>query len=101
MSVLTEPLDYDDDINYGFNSNNEHESFFDVDDEDILDTLIRVTGAAGVQVGKAGVHAAQRGMKKGKKVAGKMVGKMKNRMGKHSISWGERMTEKEEVETFF
>ena len=101
FSVLTEPLDYDDDINYGFDSNNELESFFDDDDEDILDTLIRVTGAAGVQVGKAGLHAAQQGMKQGKKVAGKMVGKMKSRMGKHSVRWGEIMTEKEDVETFF
>eukprot|EP00584_Thalassiosira_punctigera_P010564 CAMPEP_0172534760 /NCGR_PEP_ID=MMETSP1067-20121228/7015_1 /TAXON_ID=265564 ORGANISM="Thalassiosira punctigera, Strain Tpunct2005C2" /NCGR_SAMPLE_ID=MMETSP1067 /ASSEMBLY_ACC=CAM_ASM_000444 /LENGTH=772 /DNA_ID=CAMNT_0013319589 /DNA_START=80 /DNA_END=2398 /DNA_ORIENTATION=+ len=94
LSALTEPAsDYDYDDNYP--------EFYDDDDEDLLDTLLRVTGAAGTHLGKAGMHAAQIGMNRGKKVAGKMIGKMKDRMGKHSIRWGERMAEKEEVDIFF
>ncbi|KAL7527940.1 hypothetical protein ACHAXR_004529 [Thalassiosira sp. AJA248-18] len=109
LSALTEPaVDYDyDDYSYGYNPNTEYGSpgfDDDDDDDDILDTLLRVTGAAGyagAQLGKAGMHAAQLGVKRGRKVAGKVVGKMKDRMGKHSIQWGERMAENEEVDEYF
>jgi len=103
LSALTEPAsDYDyDGYNHGYGSGY---SDLDDDDEDILDTLLRVTGAAGAQLGKAGmhgIHAAQVGMQRGRKVAGRMVGKMKDRMGKQSVRWGERMAENEEVGDFF
>lgn len=98
LSILTDQVDYDsDEENYGYyNSNSGYESSKyssdDDDDEDLLDTLVRVTGTAGIQLGKAGMH----GIKRGKKVAGKVVGKMKDKIGKHSTQWGERMAEKEE-----
>ncbi|KAL7535372.1 hypothetical protein ACHAWF_005150 [Thalassiosira exigua] len=103
LTSLIEPAsDYDyDGSSYGDYSTNY--PAFD-EDEDILDTLLRVTeaaGAAGAHLGKAGIHAAQLGMKRGRKVAGKMVGKMKDKMGKHSIQWGERMADDEEVGRFF
>ena len=91
---------------YGFAADDE-----DKDDEDILDTLLRITGTAGVHLGKAGlhgIHAAQIGMKRGRKAAGRVVGKMKDRMGsvrQHDNvirSWSERMmAEEEEVDDFF
>jgi hypothetical protein len=74
----------------------------DDQDDDILDTLIRVTGAAGakgIQLGKAGVHAAQIGLKQGRRAAGKVVGKMKDRVGQ-SVKWGEKMAEEEDVDSF-
>ena len=85
----------------------DYESSFmyeDDEDDDILDTLIRVTGAAGakgMQLGKAGVHAAQIGLKHGRRAAGKVVGKMKDRVGKQSVRWNERTTEKEDVDSYF
>lgn len=100
ISVLTDPVesyydsDSDDYNHFGYSSTNSAgDGYFfsskqlDDDDEDILDTLLRVTGAAGVQLGKVGMrgaqvgmHGAQVGMKHGKKVAGKVVGKMKKMM---------------------
>eukprot|EP00804_Cyclotella_cryptica_P007907 CCRYP_019661-RB/>CCRYP_019661-RB protein AED:0.02 eAED:0.02 QI:191/1/0.8/1/0.5/0.4/5/1641/861 len=97
LSHLTEPV-------------SEYDSGFidDDEDEDILDTLIRVTGAAGAQLGtrglklgKAGMHAAQVGLRQGRLVAGKVVGKMKEKVGKQSVKWGERITETEHVDPFF
>lgn len=110
LSALTEPAsEYDyDEYGNSHNSNGGYESNYshvvDDEDEDLLDTLLRVTGAASAQLGKAGIHgihAAQLKLKQGKKIAGKMVGKMKKRVGTHSVQWGERMTEKAEVDSFF
>ena len=73
-------------------------------DDDILDTLIRITGAAGatgVKLGRAGVHAAQIGLKRGKKAAGNVVGKMKERVGDQSSKWSKRLREKDDVDSFF
>ena len=102
LSSLTEPAS-----EYDYDDYESQPNYNDEEDEDILDTLLRVTGAAGYQLGsagahlgKAGVHAAQMGMKRGKKVAGKMVGKMKDRMGK-PVRWGEKLAEEEEVNQFF
>ena len=102
LAALTEPVTDDDYDDYGNHFSSGYESsssdFGKEEDDDILDTLIRVTGAAGAQLGKAGsvgIHAAQLGMKRGKNVAGKMVGKMKDRLGKHSVRWGERMAEED------
>ena len=86
LSHITEPVVHNDYPSFIYDDD-------DDDDDDILDTLIRVTGAAGtkgIQLGKAGVR-----------VAGKVVGKMKERVGKQSIKWGERMTENEDVDSFF
>ena len=49
----------------------------DEEDQDILDTLLRVTGAGANKVGKAGANIAKMGMKKGQKV----VLEMKNKIG--------------------
>ncbi|EJK65207.1 hypothetical protein THAOC_13960 [Thalassiosira oceanica] len=49
----------------------------DEEDQDILDTLLRVTGAGANKVGKAGANIAKMGMKKGHKV----MLEMKNKMG--------------------
>eukprot|EP00956_Cyclotella_meneghiniana_P017330 scaffold28121_cov75-Cyclotella_meneghiniana.AAC.5 len=87
LSHITEPVAHDDYSSFIYDDDD------DDDDDDILDTLIRVTGAAGtkgIQLGKAGVR-----------VAGKVVGKMKERVGKQSVKWGERMKEKEDVDKFF
>ena len=95
LSILTDQVDYYDDyedVNYGYSGYESSSYSSDDDDEDLLDTLVRVTGAAGIQLGKVGMH----GINRGKKVAGKVVGKMKDKMGKHSTRWGERMAEKEE-----
>ena len=93
LATLTAPAsdyEYDEYGNVLHNSHGGYESsysdFVDDEDEDILDTLLRVTGAAGAQLGKAGRHginAAQHKMEQGKKLAGKMVGKMKKRVGTH------------------
>jgi len=98
LSHLTEPV-------------SEYDSSFiddDNDDEDILDTLIRVTGVAGAQLGtkglklgRAGMHAAQVGLRQGRLVAGKVVGKMREKVGKQSVKWGERISETEDVDPFF
>lgn len=96
LSHLTEPVtEYDSDF------------LDDEDDDDLLDTLIRVTGAAGVQLGnqglklgKAGVQAAKVGMRRGRLMAGKVVGKMREKVGNESIKWG-RMSEKEDVDSIF
>lgn len=111
LDLLTERVsDYDDDedYSYGYNPNHRYDSsyqgFSDDDDEDILDTLIRVTGSAGMHLGRAGIQVgkvAQVGLKHGKKVAGKVVGRVKERAGMHSNRWGERMEEKEHVDEFF
>jgi hypothetical protein len=110
LSALTEPAsDYDyDEYSNSHNSHGGYESsysrFVHDEDEDLLDTLLRVTGAASAQLGKAGIHglhAAQLKLKQGKKIAGKMVGKMKKGVGTHSVRWEERMTEKAEVDSFF
>lgn len=101
LAALTEPVSGDDYDDYGHHFSGYESSssdFGNEEDEDMLDTLIRVTGAAGAQLGKAGsvgIHAAQLGMKRGKNVAGKMVGKMKDRLGKHSVRWGERLVEED------
>ena len=92
---LTEPAD-------GYDSS----FIYDYDDEgeDILDTLVRVTDAArtkGMKLGKAGMNAAQVGLKQGRHAAGKVIGKMKERVGKQSIKWGERMTDEEDMDSFF
>ena len=104
LAALTETVSGDDYDDYGSGYESSTSTDFDNDeDEDLLDTLIRVTGAAGAQLGKAGsvgFHAAQLGMKQGKKVAGKMVGKMKERLGKHSVRWEERMAEEDRARTF-
>lgn len=88
LSHLSEPAD-------------EYESFMyeDDEDDDLLDTLLRVTGAAGAkgfQLGKAGVQAAHIGLKHSRRAAGRVVGKMKEKVGKQSAKWSERMTEKDE-----
>jgi hypothetical protein len=107
LTSLTEPAsDYDyDDYNYGYFNNHDNEPSypdFDEDEEDdILDTFIRVTGAASEKLGKAGIHAAKRGKTVAGRMVGKMKGKMKDRIGKHSIRWGERMAQNEEVDRFF
>ncbi|KAL3807690.1 hypothetical protein ACHAXA_007336 [Cyclostephanos tholiformis] len=92
LETLTAPasdFDYDE---YGNVHNkhggceSRHSDFVDDEDEDLLDTLLRVTGAAGAQLGKAGMHGinvAQHKMKQGKKIAGNMVGKMKKRVETH------------------
>ena len=107
LAALTEPVSDNESYDYVHQFRSEYESsssdFGTDEDEDLLDTLIRVTGAAGTQLGKAGsigFHAAQLGMMRGKTVAGKMVGKMKDRLGKHSGRWGERMTEEDEGTPF-
>ena len=89
LSHMTEPVVHNDYPSFIYDDDDNDDN----DDDDILDTLIRVTGAAGtkgIQLGKAGVR-----------VAGKVVGKMKERVGKQSIKWGERMTENEDVDSFF
>ncbi len=107
LAAFTEPVSDDDSYDYGQHFRSKYESsssdFGTDEDDDLLDILIRVTGAAGAQLGKAGsigFHAAQLGMMRGKNAAGKMVGKMKDRLGKHSVRWEERMTEKDESRTF-
>jgi len=91
ISVLTDQVDYDDD-------EDEFQNYFsgssysspDDEDEDILDTLIRITESAGVKLGKVGMQGMQKAQVHGKKVVGKVMGKMKD-----------RMRSKEEFDKFF
>jgi len=90
ISVLTDQVDYDDDDEeYNYFSGSSYSSLGD-EDEDILDTLIRITESAGVKLGKAGIQGMQKAQVHGKKVVGKVVGKMKD-----------RMRSKEEIDKFF
>jgi len=89
ISVLTDQVDYDDtDDEYNYFSGSSYSSPDD-EDEDILDTLIRITESAGVKLGKAGIQGMQKAQVHGKKVVGKVVGKMKE------------MKSKDEVDSFF
>jgi len=83
ISTLTQPADeyeydtYDAHDGYGYSSTQDDNVDDDDDyDYDVLDTLLRVTGAAG----KIGLEAAQVGMKHGRKAAGKVVGKMRTKI---------------------
>lgn len=93
-------------LSHIFEPADEYDSFIyeDDEDDDLLDTLVRVTGVAGakgLQLGKAGVQAAHIGLKNSRRAAGKVVGKMKEKVGKQSAKWGERMTEKDDADSFF
>ena len=89
ISVLTDQVDYDDDDDeYSYFSGSGYFSPDD-EDEDLLDTLIRITESAGVKLGKAGIQGMQKAQVHGKKVVGKVVGKM------------EQMRSKDEVDSFF
>jgi hypothetical protein len=98
LSRLTEPVSEYDDY-YGYNNDGSYPpEFDDDDDEDILDTLIRVTGTAGVHLGAIGKQFGKTGMQHGKRLAGQVVGKigqMKDKVGKQSIRMSERMAEEE------
>ena len=94
ISYLTETTEYNE-FNFIYD---------DHADDDILDTLMRVTGAAGatgIKLGRAGVHVAQVGLNRGKKVAGNVVGKMKEKVGDQSSKWSKRLREKDDVDSFF
>ena len=76
LTSLAEPaVAEDDSFEFGFGYSDMFSD--DEEDQDILDTLLRVTGAGANKVGRAGANIAKMGMKKGHKV---MV-EMKNKMG--------------------
>lgn len=85
ISKLTQPTEEYDYDGYGAYDGYGYptRSYDDDDDADILDTLLRVTGAAG----KIGLEQVQVGVKQGKKVAGKVVGKMKDKIERMMYSF--------------
>lgn len=83
--MLTQPAEYDyDDAYDGYGFSTAYDEDDAADDDDILDTLLRVTNAAG----KIGLEAAQVGMKHGRKV----VGKMKRKVPEVVVNMKERMS---------
>lgn len=89
ITMLTQPAEYDyDDAYDGYGFSTAYDEDDAAADDDILDTLLRVTNAAG----KIGLEAAQVGMKHGRKAAGKVVGKMKRKIPEVVVNMKERMS---------
>ena len=97
LKSLVEPAD---DYNDYYTS---YPYYQDDEEDNILDTLLRVTGTVGANLGKVGVHgihAAHHKLKQGGKIAGRMVGKMKKRVGTESVRWGQKLHERAEADSF-